>query len=416
MVLLSSLATTNQHLQSLSLSQSSSLEQRVFTPGRVPPIPQPAQAFPWVEQLQTVVASIESGHLAPPFHHSRLLLLMREALLGRMPCVTNVLLEEPSTEAVAEDRVQVNGHTSPIPLCNRWLSLISCLGSRKVIRSSLAPRLTSASPILSVENNHQSLPSPETGFMSATGPASISRVSTTYHTPTAYRLSPSEIFAATSTGSSVAPNGTYADSAQHGGGKRSPVESLIESPPAYLQGLSFAHTVRSEDSPPMTSNKYETATAEDSSHLKAARSVSSGQGNGGTSSEWMTLSELKERSKRAALIRSLFEADQPSNSGPQPRDSPVPTSQSEQSLVSNKRTNGAMHHMSEHRETHTSSNQQYNHVGGNHTARKSDSTDVLVGNRHSVADMGARALVGRVRGQRLYECLVRLAAILSVCR
>lgn len=70
----------------------------------------PIQMYPWISHMETVISWIEKKQISPPFHKSRILLIMRELICGRQ-AGSIILSLQPSP---------VN-----IPICNYWLQLIS---------------------------------------------------------------------------------------------------------------------------------------------------------------------------------------------------------------------------------------------------------------------------------------------------
>jgi hypothetical protein len=68
------------------------------------------QPFSWVSQLQFIIQWLESRRPSPPFHKSRLLLLLRDVLYGRQLASILIFLQ-PSSE-----RMAVNA---------QWLALLS---------------------------------------------------------------------------------------------------------------------------------------------------------------------------------------------------------------------------------------------------------------------------------------------------
>lgn len=58
--------------------------------------------YPWVDQLSDLLVWMNARRPSPPFHKSRILLMLRDAICGRMPCAMYYLLQ-PTTPAVADN-------------------------------------------------------------------------------------------------------------------------------------------------------------------------------------------------------------------------------------------------------------------------------------------------------------------------
>jgi hypothetical protein len=91
----------------------------------------PSPAYPWVDQLSELLVWMGARRPSPPFHRSRVLLLLRDAICGRMPCAMYYLLQ-PTVPAVPENCL--------------WLQL--CYRIRDIIGQRTAP--TQASPARAV--------------------------------------------------------------------------------------------------------------------------------------------------------------------------------------------------------------------------------------------------------------------------
>jgi hypothetical protein len=106
----------------LLLSNLSPSDQQYLSPKNTIPSDVSSQWFPWVEQLFSILQWLESRRASPPFHKSRLLLILREVLLRRQRA-SLVLLVHPSA-----DQHQVNV---------QWLKLFAFLSK------DLAPTVVS---------------------------------------------------------------------------------------------------------------------------------------------------------------------------------------------------------------------------------------------------------------------------------
>eukprot|EP00595_Chromulina_sp_UTEXLB2642_P000915 CAMPEP_0196761746 /NCGR_PEP_ID=MMETSP1095-20130614/1051_1 /TAXON_ID=96789 ORGANISM="Chromulina nebulosa, Strain UTEXLB2642" /NCGR_SAMPLE_ID=MMETSP1095 /ASSEMBLY_ACC=CAM_ASM_000446 /LENGTH=726 /DNA_ID=CAMNT_0042111675 /DNA_START=15 /DNA_END=2195 /DNA_ORIENTATION=+ len=71
-----------------------------------------ATKYPWVLQLEHVLDWIDSKHAAPPFHKSRILLVLRDLLIGRQSGCVCLLMKSPVS---ADSTTQ----------CSQWLQLVS---------------------------------------------------------------------------------------------------------------------------------------------------------------------------------------------------------------------------------------------------------------------------------------------------
>lgn len=58
--------------------------------------------YPWVDQLSDLLVWMNARRPSPPFHKSRILLLLRDAICGRMPCAMYYLLQ-PTVPAVPDN-------------------------------------------------------------------------------------------------------------------------------------------------------------------------------------------------------------------------------------------------------------------------------------------------------------------------
>lgn len=84
-----------------------------------------ASTFPWVQHLLFVMDWIDQKHAAPPFHKSRLLLLLRDLICGRQLGSIFFLTSHP-TKTI-------------LPKIQQWLQLINRIHQRPLQPSSIAP-------------------------------------------------------------------------------------------------------------------------------------------------------------------------------------------------------------------------------------------------------------------------------------
>ena len=88
--------------------------------------------YPWVHQLEDVLKWIDSKRPSPPFHKSRILLLLRDALCSRMACGVSLFLQ-PTVEALSVNAI--------------WLQLISHIAAMSAERSTAISSLPSHPPV-----------------------------------------------------------------------------------------------------------------------------------------------------------------------------------------------------------------------------------------------------------------------------
>jgi hypothetical protein len=109
--------------------------------------PQHLQLYPWVGQLEDILQWIDNKRPSPPFHKSRILLLLRDALCTRMTCGISLFLQ-PSVDALSVNTL--------------WLQLLSHISSTNAERSSAINTLpihssVSIAPMLAATANTQSM-------------------------------------------------------------------------------------------------------------------------------------------------------------------------------------------------------------------------------------------------------------------
>lgn len=85
------------------------------------------QTHSWVSQLQQVLEWIDKKHAAPPFHKSRLLLLLRDLICGRQIGTCLLMIDPSISSNELEKRVQT------LSSCHQWLQLIQKMSTESAI-------------------------------------------------------------------------------------------------------------------------------------------------------------------------------------------------------------------------------------------------------------------------------------------
>jgi hypothetical protein len=105
--------------------------------------------FPWVTQLTDILRWIESKRPSPPFHKSRILLLLRDALCNRMQCTISLLMS-PIIDALAENFIwlQIISHINN--LSNTNSKILSTLNLNNITSAGIN---MSTDPFQNISNN-----------------------------------------------------------------------------------------------------------------------------------------------------------------------------------------------------------------------------------------------------------------------
>lgn len=110
-------------------------------------VQQHLELCPWVRQLEEILKWIDSKRPSPPFHKSRILLLLRDALCTRMTCGISLFLQ-PTVDSLSENSI--------------WLQLLSHISSMSAERSSAINTLpihssVSVAPMLAATSRGSSM-------------------------------------------------------------------------------------------------------------------------------------------------------------------------------------------------------------------------------------------------------------------
>ena len=113
------------------------------------------ELFPWVGQLEDILRWIDNKRPSPPFHKSRILLLLRDALCTRMTCGISLFLQ-PTVEALSDNTI--------------WLQLLSHISSTNAERSSAINTLpvhsaSASAPLLAASASNKSLTQEQTNLL-----------------------------------------------------------------------------------------------------------------------------------------------------------------------------------------------------------------------------------------------------------
>lgn len=142
------------------LSNLAQADQQYLKPTSPLPVKEFSGSYPWVDHLNAVLNWIESKRPSPPFHKSRISLLLKEVLLRRQQASLMLLIQPSADQHV----VNMN-----------WMNLFSNIKSESIAKSSslpTAPIYSLSKKDLSPNTNQPSTP-PNSKLISKNSNASV---------------------------------------------------------------------------------------------------------------------------------------------------------------------------------------------------------------------------------------------------
>jgi CRISPR/Cas system-associated protein endoribonuclease Cas2 len=180
-LLLSNLSPADQQYLASNSNVNNNNPNNTNNPSANPALSSP-QWFPWVEQLFSILQWLESRRASPPFHKSRLLLILREVLLRRQRASLMLIVHPSADQHVVNIQWQklfafLSKDLAPtvVSFINNnkpLISVKSAISDHQMKRTPSAQRMIRSDSNISLSNNNNNIPNNSSNKRAISTPSS----------------------------------------------------------------------------------------------------------------------------------------------------------------------------------------------------------------------------------------------------